>query len=147
MSKEEIINIVDESFILLMDYVRVKKKPMENIHLRDLQILFYIDQGTNSDKRVTISDLAYHFNITPAAASQIVTNYEKKNWVKRVRCLEDRRTVYVEITDHIRSRFEEEMNNHRNDLAKLLDKIGKEDSEALVRILNVLSSQLKEENE
>lgn len=147
MSKDEIIQAIDDSLILLMDYAREKKKPMKNIHLRDLQILFYIDQGPNKDKKVTISDLAYHFNITPAAASQIVTNYENKNWVKRVRCQEDRRTVYVEITEQIRNRFEEELNNHRNDLKKWLDMIGPEDSEALVRILNVLNENLKEENE
>lgn len=145
MSKDEIVQAVDDSLILLMDYVKEKKKPMKDIHLRDLQILFYIDQGPNNDKKVTISDLAYHFNITPAAASQIVTNYENKDWVKRVRCQEDRRTVYVEITDKIRNRFEKELQNHRNELKKMLDLIGPEDSEALLRILNVLNEQVKNE--
>lgn len=143
MTREDTLKAVDESLLVLMEFTRETRKPIKNIHIRDLQILLYIDQK-HDNHRVTVSELAYHLNITPAAASQILTGYEKKGWIRRIRSEQDRRTVYIEMTDAMKNHFYDELQIHRERLNKLLDKIGEKDCEALVRILSILNDYVRE---
>ncbi len=67
------------------------------IRPRQIVILRYIHKCPNH--RTTISNLARHYQITDAAASQMVTYFEKKGWVEKVRTEFDRRVVYVKVRD------------------------------------------------
>ena len=91
-----------------------------------------------------MSQLAQNLKVTPAAASQIITGYEKNGWVKRVRSTVDRRTVYIQITDEIKEKMLEKWNCHQARLNEFLDMLGPEDCENFHRILEKMIDFVQE---
>lgn len=100
MPKQKAIQAVDEYIDNFFEFIRTSNETYHGMHLRDLQILYFI-LSEHETQRVTVSELAQHLNITAAAASQVVTGYEKKKWIQRVRSKEDRRIVYIQVVDSV----------------------------------------------
>lgn len=135
MSKEKTMELINESMLTLMEFTRKNRGPIKGFRSRDLNILIYILMQENQEP-VTMSQLAQNLKVTPAAASQIISGYEKNGWVKRVRSDEDRRTVTIQVTDDIREKLLSKWKDHQNSLSCFLDELGEEDCENLYRILN-----------
>lgn len=134
MSKQETIDLINSSMLSLMEFTRKSRGPIKGFRARDLSILIYI-YTDNEHHQVTMSQLARNLKVTPAAASQIITGYEKNGWVKRVRSTVDRRTVYIQITDEIKEKMLEKWHCHQARLNEFLDMLGPEDCENFHRIL------------
>lgn len=134
MSKQETLDLINQSILSLMEFARQTKEPIKGFRTRDLSILIYIFKA-NEKHMITMSDLARSLRVTPAAASQIISGYEKNGWVTRVRSQEDRRTVYIQIADEIRDKLLMKWNEHMEALSQFLDELGPEDCENLRRIL------------
>ena len=143
MSKNKAMEAVNQFICIMMDYMRESKKPNEGIQMRDLRILFYIDEAHHNQK-VTISDLAYHLKITPAAASQIISGYEKKGWVERIRSKQDRRTVYIDITERLKNRFKEEWFKMHQVISEDLEHFTQDELEHFADVLNAIDGSLRE---
>ena len=77
MSKQETIDLINSSMLSLMEFTRKSRGPIKGFRARDLSILIYI-YTDNEHHQVTMSQLAQNLKVTPAAASQIITGYEKK---------------------------------------------------------------------
>lgn len=134
MSKQDTIELINSSMLSLMEFSRKSRGPIKGFRSRDLSILIYI-YTNNDDHQVTMSQLAQNLRVTPAAASQIISGYEKNGWVKRVRSTMDRRTVYIQITDQIKEKMLEKWNVHLARVNEFLDELGPEDCENFHRIL------------
>lgn len=105
---------------------------------------FIVLKIINSNEKTKISDISNKLNITNAAVSQIIASLESKKFVTREFSLEDRRIVYVRLTQEgftILNRAKELMDKFMD---ILVDKLGNDDSEELIRILNKLEILLKE---
>ncbi|HIW18550.1 MAG TPA: MarR family transcriptional regulator [Candidatus Faecalicoccus intestinipullorum] len=135
MSKERTIELINESMLTLMEFTRKNRGPIKGFRSRDLSILIYILMQEKKEP-VTMSHLAQNLRVTPAAASQIISGYEKNGWVKRIRSNEDRRTVTIQVTDTIREKILSKWKEHQEALSCFLDELGEEDCENLYRILN-----------
>ena len=84
---------------------------------------------------VKMSDISHYLDITPAAVSQSVRDFEKKGWVKRVTTENDRRSVYVNITAdavQLLKRYEAHL---KENLKTFITTLGPEDAQAFVRIV------------
>ncbi len=92
---------------------------------------------------VTVSELAYHLNVTPAAASQFVTAYEKKGWVERIRSDKDRRTVHVKVTDKVNRIFNERLQKIDEKADEVLADFSDEEILAFSRILKAIDGKLR----
>lgn len=143
MSKNRAMDVVNQFINIMMAYMKESKKANEGVQMRDLRILFYIDEKQHEQK-VTISELAYHLKITPAAASQIISGYEKKGWVQRIRSEEDRRTVYIDITEDLKNCFKDEWYRMHNVISKDLERFSDEELENFANVLNAIDGSLKE---
>lgn len=143
MPKNKAMNAVNQFIYIMMDYMRESKKPNEGIHMRDLRILFFIDEE-HHDHKVTISELAYHLKITPAAASQIISGYEKKGWVERIRSEEDRRTVYIDITENLKNKFKEEWFAMHQVIIQDLEQFTEQELEDFARVLTAIDGSLRD---
>lgn len=143
MSKESTLQVINQSINVLMDYVRNSRKPISKVRPRDLVVLHYI-HCSNSQGMITMSQLANFIHVTPAAVSQIVSGYEKHGWVERVRSLEDRRTVYVKVTDAVHDCMQEKWNQHQAEILDFLEEIGPDDCENLERILKKIIKHIEE---
>lgn len=135
MEKSEMINKLNMYCFASFDLIRKMQGPIKKIRPKDIFILVFIYRS-NEEHKVTISDLANVLHVTPAAISQSVNNYEKQGWVKRVRCEQDRRTVFVQITEKTVTFLENDWKDNQNKLSAYLDFIGQEDAENLVRIIS-----------
>ena len=71
-----------------------QKQP--NVKHRDIMML---DAIIKMGDLVKMSDISAYFQITPAAVSQCIKNFEKKGWVERTVLESDRRSVYVRVSD------------------------------------------------
>lgn len=138
MTKQKVMDLINETTRSVLELSRKNhgpiKQKMEGFRFRDVEILIYIYSHQDGE-RVTMSGLAKHLRITPAAASQIVSCYEKNGWVHRVRCDRDRRTVYLRVSDEVSNKILAKWEDHQQNLSKFLDEIGEEDCEHLYRIL------------
>lgn len=143
MARETAVKLINESMYTLMQFTRKSRGPIEGFRARDLHVLkfIYLDK---EEHRTTMSELAEHLNVTPAAASQIISSYEKNDWIKRVRSERDRRTVFVELTDKTKDILRKEWEEHQKHLKEFLDGLSDEDCESLVRIVDRIIDYFKE---
>ena len=84
---------------------------------------------------VKMSDLSAFFRVTPAAVSQTIRAFERKEWVERVRPEHDRRTVYIRVSEKARAHMQECMDQMQSNLQSFVAQLGEEDAAAMVRIL------------
>lgn len=134
MNRESTIDLIHQSAYMLMEYVRKSRNSFNKVRPRDLMLLRHIHCG-NQESLITMSQLAQKAGITPAAVSQIISGYEKNNWVRRVRSKQDQRTVYVQLTDEFKEKMDQKWQEHLSLLQCFLDELGDEDCEHFERIL------------
>ena len=134
MNRESTIDLIHQSAYMLMEYVRKSRNSFNKVRPRDLMLLRHIHCG-NQESLITMSQLAQKGGITPAAVSQIISGYEKNNWVRRVRSKQDQRTVYVQLTDEFKEKMDQKWQEHLSLLQCFLDELGDEDCENFERIL------------
>ena len=142
MPIQKAVHVVDLYLISMLNYLKRYRKFYRDFYLRDLQILLFIDRD-NEDHQVTVSQLAEHLKVTPAAASQLVSNYEKKNWVERIHSDKDRRTVYVRVSDLVLERFNQDVEYIKKVLAEELSNVPDEDIIGFTKVLNIISNNLQ----
>ena len=71
----------------------------------DYEVLARLEEGCKGSGRVT--ELADAVNLSQSAMSRLVDRLESQGLVQRVCCTQDRRGVYVELTDAGRARAEQ----------------------------------------
>ena len=97
MNEMDIIHQLMRMLYLYKKETVMEKKHQSELSRRDLMLLEVI-RHMNQCHPVKMSDISHYLDITPAAVSQSVRDFEKKGWVKRVTPENDRRSVYVNIT-------------------------------------------------
>lgn len=116
-----------------------KKTGMDQRDMMMLKAIMKLNQGDT----VKMSQLSDYFHITPAAISQGIRNFENKGWVERVILEEDRRSVYVKVTDKAKKLI---LNCEHHDTEKVVDflrYLGEEDYLALIRIMEKAIKYMK----
>ncbi len=139
--KEDILELINGQMSLVMDLNQELKEVHDEFRRRDIVYLSYI--LSNEENGVTMSEIARHFKVTPAAASQIITIYENKGWVERIRSKVDRRTVYVKVTDEIKDKLNRKNEEQQQKFNELVEYLGPEDTENMLRILDRVKEFLK----
>lgn len=134
MDKAYAIQTIRKVDMQLMNYFRKVKAPLEGIRYKDVNILQFIYKSS-PEHQITITELATYLKITTAAASQSVSAYEKQGWVKRIRSEQDRRVVYVKVSDTVKDQFEKKMNEYDELIEKFLAYLGEEDAEKFCDIV------------
>lgn len=99
------------------------------LSLVHLQVLTLLD----ADGPVTMRRLAESLDVSDAGATGVVDRMEKRGLVERRRDGDDRRVVFVHLTDAGRHVFEELAARRRERLSKLLDELSEADMAALLR--------------
>ncbi len=98
----------------------------------------------NENGRVTAGDLVDHAHVGTGRISNILKTLEIKGLILRVKSKEDRRITYVILTERGRERIIEQQRKMRERLRLMLDYLGEEDTDHLMRILHKISD-FKEE--
>ena len=107
-----------------------------------------LDAIIQNGNMVKMSEISSYFHITPAAVSQMIRSFEKKGWVERVILDNDRRSVYIKVSDAGSRMIEQNEKHVTEKLVEFIEMLGEEDAEALIRILEkarIHAKKMKEE--
>ncbi|MCX7714109.1 MAG: MarR family transcriptional regulator [Clostridia bacterium] len=100
--------------------------------------------------KVTTSLLSEHLGITKPAVSQMINILENKHYVKREIDKDDKRVYCLALTDLGMDLLRQEGEQYMHIMNKLFDRLGKENTEKLIEIMDLSFSclrELKENNE
>lgn len=131
-----------EQMMRTMHLIKEKVGDGHKARQKQIAVLHYI--YSCPEHKTTISNLARHYQITDAAASQMVTYFEKHGWVDKVRTKFDRRIVYVQVSQTFIEEMKEKFNEMTEKVNQYLTFLGPKDAIAFERILNKTIEYLEE---
>jgi len=104
----------------------------------EIKMLKMINLDTSQNEGVTISTLSERLEISKSAVSQMINVLEDKGYVERITTKNDRRIVYVRLTESGEQSLEKSLQSLLKHLNQVFDKMGEEDTETLLELLNKL---------
>lgn len=104
-----------------------------------IRYLSFVDQAKSSE-------IARIAGLSPGAITQVCDELVRLDFVERVRSDEDRRVVYVALTEAGRQQLKKMMTERVTRFSELLDKLGDEDANTLIRLLDRLVGILDAES-
>jgi DNA-binding MarR family transcriptional regulator len=110
----------------------------------ELKMLKMIRMNSTEAEGVKISTLSELLNISKSAVSQMINALEDKGYVERVTTKNDRRVVYVRLTGDGEACFTKQIQAFLHGMDKIFAKMGEEDTEELLRLLEKLYTIVSE---
>lgn len=110
----------------------------------EVSVLHHIKQYENDLGYISTSDLSDRLNISKPATSQMLNVLEDKKYIQRIINKNDRRLMYIAITELGNEVLKKELNIFINKISRVLDKMGKQDGEMFVELLGKYISIVKE---
>lgn len=107
------------------------------MHYRQILAFMIIDDLSKKSplKAVKMNDIAAYFNISQAAISQMVKKAIENDWLEKIEYEEDKRSVYLRLSEKTRQQMEEKQNAMLEDMMQFMKFIGERDSDILIHIL------------
>lgn len=137
-----------------IDIIKTLKEIMDNIkHIMDSQFR-YIDltapQGILisilwREGEMRISDLSKKIGLSNSTVSGIIDRLEKQDIVKRIRSQEDRRVVYVTITDDFKKKAKKHFDEAERQLGKMINRANSEELDLILERLDTLKKLVAEQ--
>ena len=90
------------------------------------------------------SDLTKNLDITKPATSKILNSMEEEGFIERFSNKNDRRVVYVKLTEEGESFLTEQNMKFENFICKVVDKMGEEDTDKLISLFGKLYDVIEE---
>ena len=92
-----------------------------------------------------MSEIARRLSITVSTLTTNMNGLEKKGYIVRTRSVEDKRVVYVTLTEKGKKAFYHHRDFHRKMIRALVKDLNEEDMEVLYRCLKNLNGFLEQE--
>ena len=115
--------------------------------LMTMKIIFndYLNHKDDKDYYgIKTSDSTQKLCITKPATSKILNIMEDKGYISRSSNKSDRRVVYVKLTEEGENFLREENIKFENFTYKIVEKMGEEDTDNLIRLFNKLCNVIEE---
>jgi len=91
-----------------------------------------------------VSELSEHLKISPPSVSQMVNGLEEKNYVERVTTKNDRRVVYIRLTEQGKSILEKVTQEFMTFMDQVVSRLGTDDTTQLIHLFNRLYDVVNE---
>lgn len=118
--------------------------PGQKITFSRIRVLTYLAQAQG--EQVSIRDLAEELGVTSGGVSQMIDSLVKSDMVCRTTSKEDRRVVYLSISENAKRSLEVLSNYLHDRVAKAMAKIPEGDREIMAKSLRTLLKSLYEED-
>ena len=126
MDEMDIVRRVTHLFYLFRRDNILKKEQHPKLRHRDIMVLDAITKLNDGDL-VKMSELSTYFQVTPAAISQIIKQFEKKGWVERIVLEQDRRSVYIRVSEEAKTLLKNCESFMTQRLVSFIETLGEED--------------------
>ncbi len=112
----------------------------EDLNDADIMVLYCI--GFCEDlKNIKLSDIATRLKVTLPAVTHKVQTLEHAGLIKKEKDTKDKRITYVKLTDKGQSYVVSSKKTYYQPLKQILESIGEEDTQHLIRILEKISNK------
>ena len=144
MTKEQLNDIVVNLFheIAYQEEKAVITEEFKDISNKELHIIDAI--GTGSPKNM--SSIAKALNITVGTLTIAINSLLKKGYVIRRRGEQDRRIVYISLSDKGKEAFDHHSQFHRAMLEDVLSRLDEEEERLLIRIMEYFRDYYETKN-
>lgn len=129
----ELINEFEQRFRVLD--AETVNGPHENLSLQELRLIEYLGRG----EAKIMKDLAAHLLLAVNSVTSLVDNLEKKGYVARRRSTDDRRVIFVELTDAGREMFKTSSNEKQACVRWLLAGLASGERETFIQLFRKMA--------
>ena len=130
-STDEYLNSLIIALKKIKDCNMMEKSTYNNTEMR---VIAEIVSANVQGKRIISTELAKTLGVTRSAVSQMVNRMEEKGIIVRVPAANDRKKVYIELTEKTKELYGKEKNRLCERLDKVLALMGREDMEKLLSL-------------
>lgn len=116
----------------------IKKEGLKNdLTFSQLEVMYLV----GSHNKQTMTDISNHLEIKPPSTTEIIFELEKKGLVKRKSSKEDRRIVFIELTDKSKKLYISMLKQKDLIFKKMISKLNDKDKKTLKRIIGILINE------
>ena len=128
-----LVNLINE--IWELEEKAIITEEFKDLTNNDMHVIEAIGLGAGNN----MSSIAKKLNITVGSLTTAVNNLVNKNYVERSRSEEDRRVVYVKLTEKGINAYHHHEDYHRQMTQAIIDKLDKEELPVLMKTLDALT--------
>jgi len=134
------ISPAEKIYQIMQDFHKIgmNTKSTGDLSRSELMMLKMIKLHSAATEGVTNSTLSELLEISKSAVSQMINALEDKAYVERLTTKNDRRLVYIRLTVSGEQRLEQQLQALLQRMAEIFDRMGREDTEDLLRLLEKL---------
>lgn len=121
--------------------------PAECMTLFSIQHIGEIKKKNGQDSGVKVSDISEHLNTSKPDVSKKIRVLEEKGYVTRRESRQDKRVTYIEITPKGKEVLLSNKKEAAQFLTNVFDRMGEEDMEQFMRLLDKMRKAIEEELE
>ncbi len=133
MINHVLVNLINE--IWELEEKAIITEEFKDLTNNDMHVIEAIGLGAGNN----MSSIAKKLNITVGSLTTAVNNLVNKNYVERSRSEEDRRVVYVKLTEKGINAYHHHEDYHRQMTRAIIDKLDKEELPVLMKTLDALT--------
>lgn len=97
---------------------------------------FYLMNMLYDGKPANVTVLANRLRVSKTTVSKLIHCVEGKGYVQRITDSNDRRITYIQLTEQGKTLTRSCILSHKKSLVDMVDRIGEEDTNELIRIMN-----------
>ncbi|MGN1267765.1 MAG: MarR family winged helix-turn-helix transcriptional regulator [Dorea sp.] len=127
-----LVSLINE--IWTLEEKAIISEEFKDITNNDMHVIEQIGLGDGDN----MSSIAKRLNITVGSLTTAMNNLVNKKYVERQRSEEDRRVVFVRLTEKGRKAYKHHEDYHKQMTCAILDKLDKEELPVLVKTLDAL---------
>lgn len=114
------------------------KKMNGEIPHSEFKLLKVIKRRNAEGEEVTVSTLSEQIGVSKSAISQMINHLEDEEYIERITTKNDRRLVYVRLTEHGERFLTEQYQRFLQGMTEIFNQMGEKDTEELLRLLEKL---------
>lgn len=145
--KDETVNELLSAFQLIK---RGHNGTMPKISIRKSEMLALMTIGKLIQKYpegIKLSTLSKTLNLAPPTVTPMINSLEESGFIVRVGSKEDRRVVFIQLTEKGNTFLEEKENHFKSNIHSLVEYLGVEDSKELIRLIRKTADYLSQYKE
>lgn len=144
-SKDNFLKSMFQLKSLLTAGFQMKADKNCNVSMQELILMKGISENTDGNNNVPLSEIRKYLALSKASVSQMLGTLEKKGYVKREIDKSNRRNIIASLTDTGRNVLELKKKEYTRKLDVIVNGLGKEDTQELIRIVGRLNEIMENE--
>jgi DNA-binding MarR family transcriptional regulator len=140
--------LLTERFFTAISEMRrylMQSKPSHGTTHSEIMVLHMIDNCDRRGARASTTWLSSRLGLTKSTVSQTLNSMEEKGWIRRGIDPDNRRQTTIDLTEAGRRKMEEIFQESKLRIAKVLETMGREDSERFIEMVEKFLDSVKVE--